>query len=84
MCSSSSTGNRRGLHNVINAYTYCISPTRSAAVYVSLIRSSRPFAFEGIAPRVDQNDLCGEGMCRKKLQESIDRGFFYVFANKVS
>jgi hypothetical protein len=51
---------------------------------MSLLRSSRPFAFEGVAPRVDQNDLCGEGLCRKKLQESIDRGFFYVFANKVS
>lgn len=48
-----------------------------------LLRSSRLFAFEGIAPRVDQNDLCGEGLCRNKMQESIDRGFFYVFANKV-
>eukprot|EP00972_Heterocapsa_arctica_P034695 5107695-Heterocapsa_arctica.AAC.2 len=46
-------------------------------------RSSRAFAFEGIAPRVDQNDLGGEGLCRKKLQESMNRGFFYVFANKI-
>ena len=46
-------------------------------------RSSRAFAFEGIAPRVDQNDLCGEGLCGRKTQESVDRGFFYVFANKL-
>jgi len=32
---------------------------------------------------VDQNDLCGEGLCRRKMQESVDRGFFYVFANKL-
>ena len=46
-------------------------------------RSSRAFAFECIAPRMDQNDLCGEGLCGRKMQESIDRGFFYVFANKL-
>ena len=46
-------------------------------------RSSCAFAFEGIAPRVDQNDFCGEGLCRRKMQESVDRGFFYVFANKL-
>jgi hypothetical protein len=51
--------------------------------FAPLLRFSCPFAFEGIAPRVDQNDLCGEGLCRKKVQESVDRGFFYVFANKV-
>ena len=46
-------------------------------------RCSSAFTFEGIAPHVDQNDLCGEGLCRKKMQESVDRGFFYVFANKL-
>ena len=45
-------------------------------------RSSRAFAFEGIAPRVDQNVLCGEGLSGRKMQESVDRGF-YVFANKL-
>jgi hypothetical protein len=86
--SSSSTGARRGLHNAstygIGTLHHWLSPAaQRARLYLPLLRSSRPFAFEGIAPRVDQNDLCGEGLCRKKLQESVDRGFFYVFANKV-
>ena len=39
-------------------------------------RTSKSFAYNGINPRCDGNDLCGQGLCRKKLQESIDRGFF--------
>lgn len=46
-------------------------------------RTTKGFAFEGIAPRADPNDLCGEGVSRKKLQESINRGFFYVWADKI-
>ena len=46
-------------------------------------RTSRSFAFEGVAPRADPNDLCGEGLSRKKVQESINRGFFYVWADKI-
>ena len=40
------------------------------------------FVFKGIRPNASTTDLCGEGLCRKKLQQSIDRGMFYVFADK--
>lgn len=46
-------------------------------------RSARAFSFEGIAPNVRPCDLCGEGLSRRKLQSSIDRGFFYVWADKI-
>jgi hypothetical protein len=46
-------------------------------------RCSLTFMFDGIAPRADQNDYRGEGLCRKRLQDSIDRGFFYVWADKI-
>ena len=46
-------------------------------------RLMKGFAFEGVHPRCDGNDICGQGICKKRLQESIDRGMFYVFANKV-
>ena len=50
-------------------------------------RPSRSFAFKGKPPNAGPNgpgkDYCGEGYCRKKIQESIDRGMFYVFADKI-
>jgi hypothetical protein len=46
-------------------------------------RSTAGFIFHGIRPDARQNDLCGEGMCRRRPQQSIDRGMFYVFADKV-
>ena len=46
-------------------------------------RSSGPFAFEGIRPRADPNDYLGEGINKRCVQKSIDRGFFYVWADKV-
>mgnify|MGYP003319122699 CR=1 FL=1 len=45
-------------------------------------RTSRSFAFEGIAPRADPNDLCGEGLSRKKLQDSINRLAENFFPNQ--
>ena len=43
------------------------------------------FAFEGIVVgRADPHDLLGEGLCKKKMQQSMDRGFFYVWADKKS
>eukprot|EP00973_Karenia_brevis_P000792 110049-Karenia_brevis.AAC.1 len=45
--------------------------------------TTQDFIFQGIRPNVSTTDLCGEGLCRKKLQQSIDRGMFYVWANKV-
>ena len=51
---------------------------RAAKVVVS------KFFFETLKPRADPNDLLGEGWCRKKVQESYDRAFFYVVAEKTS
>ena len=46
-------------------------------------RSSSNYAFEGAHPHVSTSDYCGEGLCRKKLQHSIDRGMFYCWADKI-
>ena len=46
-------------------------------------RQSRSFIFESIRPHVSTSDYCGEGICRKKLQNSIDRGMFYCWADKI-
>ena len=45
-------------------------------------KTSSSFVFEDIRPNIQPQDLCGEGLCRKKLQASINRGFFYTWANK--
>ena len=34
----------------------------------------KKFAFEALTPNAQTNDLCGDGLRRKKLQQSIDRG----------
>ena len=39
-------------------------------------RSVRSFAFKGRLPNASVNDLLNEGVCRKKLQQSVDRSFF--------
>ncbi|CAE7507963.1 unnamed protein product, partial [Symbiodinium natans] len=44
---------------------------------------SARFIFEGVRPNASPNDYLGEGVCRKKLQQSINRGMFYVWADKV-
>lgn len=49
----------------------------------SVDKTAAAFAFHALKPNVSPTDLCGEGLCRKKLQVSIDRGFFYVWANKL-
>lgn len=41
------------------------------------------FEFGCSRPNASTTDLCGEGLCRKQLQRSIDRGFFYVYADKI-
>lgn len=46
-------------------------------------RTSRSFVFEGCAPRADPNDILGEGWCRKRLQQSINRAMFYCWAEKI-
>ncbi|CAE7842799.1 unnamed protein product, partial [Symbiodinium necroappetens] len=40
------------------------------------------FIFESTRPNASSHDYLGEGVCKKKLQQSIDRGMFYVWANK--
>ena len=50
--------------------------------WVKQDRSSRSFAFEGIHPNATAHDYLGEGMGRRNPQQSMDRGFFYVFAKK--
>jgi hypothetical protein len=46
-------------------------------------RTSNSFAFEGRPPNVNAGDYLGEGFNGKRHQQSVNRGFFYVFANKV-
>ena len=48
----------------------------------ALDRFAATFAFAGVRPNARSNDLLGEGFCKKKIQQSLDRGFFYVWANK--
>ena len=45
-------------------------------------RNSESFRFEGVCPNARPNDLLGEGWGGKRLQQSLDRGFFYVWADK--
>jgi hypothetical protein len=45
-------------------------------------RCSSFFAFENLKPRADPTDLLGEGFCKRRLQESIDRAMFYCWADK--
>ena len=47
-----------------------------------LDRSSSTFAFQGVLPNVRANDLLGDGFGGRKFQLSVDRGHFYVWANK--
>ena len=45
-------------------------------------RDSKSFAFESLVPNAACKDLLGEGFSRKQLQDSLNRGFFYCWANK--
>ena len=51
-------------------------------------RKSKFFIFEGIPPNAQPDgvgtDLCGEGFNKNRIQQSIDRGMFYVMADKKS
>ena len=51
--------------------------------YSASDRTAKAFAFEGVNPNAQPNDLLGESWCKKRWQESVDRAFFYVFANKL-
>ena len=45
-------------------------------------KTARCYAFKGRTPNASVNDLLNEGLCRKKFQQSVDRSFFYVWADK--
>lgn len=41
------------------------------------------FSFQGARPNASVTDVCGEGLCKRSFQRSVDRGMFYVFADKI-
>ena len=45
-------------------------------------RSPHYFAFVARVPNASSNDLVGDGLCKKKFQYSVNRSFFYVWADK--
>ena len=45
-------------------------------------RTASYFVFEGRCPNVRPNDLLGEAWCGRRWRVSVDRGHFYVYANK--
>ena len=45
-------------------------------------RNVDTFTFQGVRPNGAPNDLLGEGFCMARMQPSLDRAFFYVWANK--
>ena len=46
-------------------------------------KTTQSFIFEGISPRADTNDYLGQGQGKRNAQQSMDRGFFYIFADKI-
>ena len=46
-------------------------------------RVAEDFAFEGVRPNARPNDLLGDGWGGRNYQQSLDRGFFYVWADKI-
>ena len=46
-------------------------------------RYSAAYHFEGLVCKANPNDLLGEGFSRRKMQESLDRGMFYCWADKI-
>ena len=41
------------------------------------------FIFDGLRPNAAANDLLGEGFSRKKMQDSLNRAFYYCWADKI-
>ena len=78
------------------AFRWCatLEESRQSRLHIHLMlqftkkvdQSSRAFAFGPIAPNCGPNglhrDLAGQGTCGKKFQQSVDRGMFYVYADK--
>ena len=55
----------------------------SLQFYNQVDKTAKSFAFEGLVPNVRVGDYLGEGVNGKRQQQSVNRGFFYVFADKV-
>ena len=45
-------------------------------------KTTKAFLFEGLAPRADTHDLMGQSIGGRNVQQSINRAFFYVYADK--
>ena len=45
--------------------------------------ASMEISFNGARPNASSTDVCGEGLSGKQLQRCVDRGMFYVFADKI-
>ena len=41
------------------------------------------FAFEGLRPNARDGDYLGEGLCKRRYEQSVNRGFWYVYADKI-
>ena len=50
--------------------------------YKAIDKTTRCFAYRGTRPNASPNDYLDEGICRKKFQLSVNRSFFYVWADK--
>ena len=46
-------------------------------------RTIASFVFKDFRPNVQDSDYLGEGFCRKRMQTSINRAMFYVWADKI-
>jgi hypothetical protein len=75
-----------------SVWRWCATLERSAAgklhVHLQLQfrkvvdRGAKFFSWEGRCPNASPNDYLGEGYGGRKWQQSVDRAFFYVFADK--
>ena len=45
-------------------------------------KTTKAFVFEGLSPRADTHDLLGQSIGGRNVQQSINRAFFYVYADK--
>jgi len=79
---------RWGVKNWCLTFEKCPTTERlHAHAYIQFLsavdRTAAGFAFENIKPNASTCDYCGEGLSRKRMQDSINRGFFYVWADKI-
>ena len=87
----------RGLLKTWKVWRWCATLEESKAgklhahvmlqFHAAVNRFSDAFVVDGLKPNAGPNgpgkDYMGEGFCRNKLQQSIDRGMFYVWADKI-